>query len=284
MLFSEYKPTDENYWRSVILFGRNVASYKFALAKTLFELAENTKDSMVLEDMAMPYAKHLCEHLKNADKQVTSASSNFLDSCRRYNQNEITEDELRNITVKKGFNNVLDAFQKHKIAAKGSKVHLFMTMIKFCGHILSKGTRRAAPSKLQAVEKWQPEMIKTITHLRGFLGLAQYYSQYVKNFAYLSYPLTEQLKGRSDKSNRKIVWNDKMKEAFEALKTSLLENAVLHIADPSKPYVIECDASQYAVGGVLSQSAEPYSDSIPLDEQKLRTVPFFFSETRGRTW
>ena len=79
MLFSEYKPTDENYWRSVILFGRNVASYKFALAKTLFELAENTKDSMVLEDMAMPYAKHLCEHLKSADKQVTSASSNFLD-------------------------------------------------------------------------------------------------------------------------------------------------------------------------------------------------------------
>ena len=40
MLFSEYKPNDENYWRSVILFGRNVASYKFALAKALLELAE----------------------------------------------------------------------------------------------------------------------------------------------------------------------------------------------------------------------------------------------------
>ena len=110
MLFSEYKPNDENYWRSVILFGRNVASYKFALAKALLELAENQKDSMVLEEMAIPYAKHLCEHLKSSDKQVTSASSIFLDSCRRYNQKEISEDELRDITVKKGFNNVLDAF------------------------------------------------------------------------------------------------------------------------------------------------------------------------------
>lgn len=48
---------------------------------------------------------------------------------------------------------VLDAFKKHKITAKGTKVHLFMTMIKFCGHILFEGKRKAAASKLEAVEK-----------------------------------------------------------------------------------------------------------------------------------
>ena len=82
---------------------------------------------------------------------------------------------------------VLDAFRRHQVTAKGSKVHLFMTMIKFCGHILFDGKRRAAPSKLQAVADWQPEMIKSITQLRGFLGLAQYYSSYV-NFAKIARP------------------------------------------------------------------------------------------------
>ena len=78
---------------------------------------------------------------------------------------------------------VLTAFRRHQITAKGVKVHLFMTMVKFCGHVLLDGQRRAAPSKLEAVAKWTPGMIKTVTNLKGFLGLCQYYSQYVKGFA-----------------------------------------------------------------------------------------------------
>lgn len=41
--FYEIEPTVENYWRAVILFGRNVASYKFALAKSLYELRTSPK-------------------------------------------------------------------------------------------------------------------------------------------------------------------------------------------------------------------------------------------------
>ena len=36
--FYEIEPSLESYWRAVILFGRNVASYKFALAKSLYDL------------------------------------------------------------------------------------------------------------------------------------------------------------------------------------------------------------------------------------------------------
>lgn len=165
---------------------------------------------------------------------------------------------------------VLNTFKQHKITAKGAKVHLFMLMIKFCGHILSDGQRRAAPSKLQAIQEWQPEMITTITHLRGFLGLAQYYSQYVKNFAMISHPLTEQLKSRSP-SNRKITWTPQMTEAFNAVKTALLENVVLDIADPTKPYILSTDASNYAVGGVLSQTdAEGNEHPVAFFSRKLK--------------
>ena len=39
MPFLEVSPSREDYWRSVVLFGLNVASYKFALAKSLLEIA-----------------------------------------------------------------------------------------------------------------------------------------------------------------------------------------------------------------------------------------------------
>ena len=39
MEFYQVEPTLDNYWRSSILFGNNVESYKFALAKSLYELS-----------------------------------------------------------------------------------------------------------------------------------------------------------------------------------------------------------------------------------------------------
>lgn len=74
--FMETAPSLESYWRAIILFGRNVASYKFALAKSLLDIQES---SIALEDLARPYAAHICEHLKKEDKQCTSQSSKFLE-------------------------------------------------------------------------------------------------------------------------------------------------------------------------------------------------------------
>lgn len=49
--FMETAPSLESYWRAIILFGRNVASYKFALAKSLLDIQES---SIALEDLARP--------------------------------------------------------------------------------------------------------------------------------------------------------------------------------------------------------------------------------------
>ena len=54
---------DESKWRALILFGRNVATYKFAFAKTLLEQVEMGKQRVSLEDLALPYAGHLIRHL-----------------------------------------------------------------------------------------------------------------------------------------------------------------------------------------------------------------------------
>ena len=62
--FLESKPQTESIWRSVILFGRNVASYKFALGKSLLELADKETNFVSMEDLAEPFSRHISEHLK----------------------------------------------------------------------------------------------------------------------------------------------------------------------------------------------------------------------------
>ena len=108
--FLQYSPTLDNYWRSIILFGRNVASYKFALAKSLLEFRERGKDLITLEELAEPFSRNLCSHLAAAPKQATSPSSKFLNTCKLFNEGEISGSQLIEATSKLGFVNVIDAF------------------------------------------------------------------------------------------------------------------------------------------------------------------------------
>ncbi|MGJ5813681.1 HNH endonuclease [Paludibaculum fermentans] len=108
--FLERQRTPENYWRAVILFGLNVASYKFALAKSLIELAVQEREFLKLEELAEPFSRHIVDHLSKAPKQATSGSSRFLESCKGFANGTVSKDQLIGQTSKLGFNNVIDAF------------------------------------------------------------------------------------------------------------------------------------------------------------------------------
>jgi len=110
MEFYEVEPTLDNYWRAIILFGRNVASYKFALAKSLYEFHAVPNDLVTLDELAEPFSRHLCEHLQHSPKQITSKSSTYLSSCANYNNDILNQKQLIQKTVKHGFANVIDAF------------------------------------------------------------------------------------------------------------------------------------------------------------------------------
>lgn len=99
----------ENTWRSIILLGSNTSCYKFALGKTILE-TDSSKTEILLSDIALPFAKNICEHLRKNDKQATNPTSNYLNFCRKYNLGEITEDELQDATLKEGFRYVIDLF------------------------------------------------------------------------------------------------------------------------------------------------------------------------------
>ena len=100
--FIEPTPTRESCWRAIVMMGRNVATYKFALAASLIELSSTGSDFIPLEDLAVPFSKNLCEHLKYSDKQITSTRSQFLERCRKANQGEVSSEELIETTARLG--------------------------------------------------------------------------------------------------------------------------------------------------------------------------------------
>lgn len=122
--FHDVTPTLDTRWRAIVLFGRNVASYKFALAHSLLHLKPGSPELCRLEDLAVPFSQAVCEHLQLSDKQATSGSSRYLDACRAFNKGELTKDALTAKTVQLGFNNVIDAF--HVVSGGEVGVRFFL--------------------------------------------------------------------------------------------------------------------------------------------------------------
>jgi hypothetical protein len=103
-------PDATSCWRAIVLFGRNTASYKFALASALLEARSAGIEFIKLDDLALPFSRALCRHIGENPRQGTMTRSRFLDACQSFNRGECSEDQLRAITVRDGFSDVLDAF------------------------------------------------------------------------------------------------------------------------------------------------------------------------------
>ena len=86
-----------------------------------------------MEDLAAPFSRNLCEHLKHAGKQITSSRSRFLDTCRQANAGEISNEALIESTVRLGFVNVIDAF--HVVNQGDTPVRFFNDARKARGDI-----------------------------------------------------------------------------------------------------------------------------------------------------
>ena len=101
------------------------------------------------------------------------------------------------------------------------------------------------PAKVAAIREW--EVPSTVKGVRSFLGFANFYRKFIRNFAQVAAPLTR-LTG-----DVTFQWGPEEQSAFEKLKEVFISEPVLASFEPDKETVLECDSSGYAVGGVLSQ-------------------------------
>lgn len=144
---------------------------------------------------------------------------------------------------------VLELLDQHQLFAKLSKCEFAVPTVAYLGHIISQEGVAADPEKLKVVQSWPPP--HNLTALRGFLGLTGFYRRFVRHYASIAEPLTSLLKTNA------FCWNERALEAFQALKMAMTTLPVLGIPNFDQTFEVTTDASNSAVGAVLSQQSHP---------------------------
>lgn len=118
----------------------------------------------------------------------------------------------------------------------------------FLGHVISADGVKPNPEKIKAISKYP--IPKTPTEIKRFLGLLGYYRKFIPDFARITKPLTQCLKKGS-----KIKLDKNYTDCFEHCKTLLTNDPILQYPDFNKEFLLTTDASNVAIGAILSQGS-----------------------------
>ena len=167
---------------------------------------------------------------------------------------------------------VLNHVAEYGLQLKSTKCNLFRTSVPFLGHIVGRAGLECDPNKLSAVANWIPP--NTIKGVREFLGFTGYYRRFVPDYSTVAQPLVRLL-GK----DCKFHWTDACQNAIKAVHTLLIKAPVFAFPKEDLPYIVDTDASDYGIGGVLSQNIEGtenviayYSKSLNPAQQKYCTT------------
>ena len=142
---------------------------------------------------------------------------------------------------------VLHRLRKARLFAKLEKCEFYRTSIEFLGFIVSAGGLRMDPKKVESVCQFR--MPRNRRELQRFLGIGGFYRRFIKNYSAIAAPLT-----RITGKNQVWTWGPTERAAFETLKAAFTSAPVLQHPNLELPFVVETDASDFAVGAVLSQA------------------------------
>ncbi|GBG78411.1 hypothetical protein CBR_g26439 [Chara braunii] len=141
---------------------------------------------------------------------------------------------------------VLEKLREANFKINAKKCEWEKTQVLYLGHVLDGDGIKPEDSKIAAIRDWPTP--RTLTELRSFLGLANYYRKFVRNFSTIVAPLRRLLRKETI-----WQWDKDCMSAMKKLKQALIEYPVLKVVDPSLPFVVTTDASQYGIGVVLQQ-------------------------------
>ena len=98
------------------------------------------------------------------------------------------------------------------------------------------------------------ERPSTVTEVRSFIGMIQYYRDLWPRRSHILQPFTDISSG---KKGQKIKWTPALEEAFKDIKKMVCQQTLLTYPDWNKPFDIHTDASDYQLGAVISQEGKP---------------------------
>lgn len=146
---------------------------------------------------------------------------------------------------------VLDKLREHNLKIQINKCNFFAKETEYLGHVLTTEGVKPNNKKIEAIQKLQlPETTKQI---KSFLGITGYFRKFIRDYAKIAEPMTRYLK-----KNTRINLNDSSYiSSFEKLKIILTDSPVLRYPDFNKKFQLTTDASDFAIGSVLTQEGHP---------------------------
>ena len=161
---------------------------------------------------------------------------------------------------------VLDRLKSAGLKIQPSKCHFLQKKVNFLGHIVSSEGVSPDPSKTSRVKEWPTP--HSVLEVQQFLGLANYYRRFVKNFATIAKPLHQ-----ATEKNKQFTWTAQCAQAFNQLKDCLTSTPILAMPDWSKPFILDTDACDTGIGAVLSQSYPDGSERVTAYASRLLIKP-----------
>jgi hypothetical protein len=147
---------------------------------------------------------------------------------------------------------VLHTLQQHKLYANFEKCSFGMDMVHYLAYIIDRHGVHVDPTKIQVIYDWPAPT--TLTKLWSFLGLTNFYRRFVLGLSHIAWAFSQVTRGGG---KEKFVWVLLQQQAFDELKKRLFSSLVLSLSDLQHPFEIEIDASDYAVGVILTEHGHP---------------------------
>ena len=123
--------------------------------------------------------------------------------------------------------------------------------VDYLGYVINQSGISPQGSKVEVIAGMVKP--KTVTQLRRFAGMINFYRDLWPKRAHNLAPLTALI----DKKKGALNWNTEAEQAFENIKTMIQQDALLHYPDFNKPFDIHTDSSEYQMGAVISQNGRP---------------------------
>ena len=140
---------------------------------------------------------------------------------------------LSNLTL------IFERLRSYGLQLKSSKCHLFRVSVPFLGHIVGRRGLECDPTKIEDVKSWPiPDCLKSV---RQFLGFVGYWADVATPLVYLT--------GK----DVLFVWDSGCSAAFHELRAALIDAPILAFPTETGQYILDADASNFGLGGVLSQ-------------------------------
>ena len=173
---------------------------------------------------------------------------------------------------------ICERLRTYGLQLKSTKCHLFQTSVPFLGHVVGRRGLECHPKKIEDVKSWPvPDCLKNV---RQFLAFVGYYRQFIPGFADLAEPLVA-LTGK----DVPFVWRQECATAFLQLRDSLVRAPILAFPTETGDYILDTDASNFGLGGVLSQIQNGEECVIAYCSRALRPSQRKYCTTkRERCW